>query len=63
MNSHTIHLVSLLWGDHVRRSLPKGYSRSARLARMSQVTAGMKREHNLGLEERIRTKEIKTELH
>jgi hypothetical protein len=46
--------------DPVGKSSSKGCSRSARPPRMSQATAGMKRERNWGLEERIRVKEIKT---
>jgi hypothetical protein len=45
--------------DPVGRSSSKGCSRSARSPRTSQATAGMKRERNLGLKERIRAKEIK----
>jgi hypothetical protein len=47
--------------DPVRRNSPKGCSRLARPPRMSQTATGMKREWNWGLEERIRTKGIKTE--
>jgi hypothetical protein len=45
--------------DPVGRSSSKGCSRSVRSPRTSQATAGMKRERNLGLKERIRAKEIK----
>jgi hypothetical protein len=45
--------------DPIGRSPPKGCSRSVRPPRMSQATAGMKRERNWGLEERIWAKEIK----
>jgi hypothetical protein len=45
--------------DLIGRSSPKGCSRSERAPRTSQTTAGMKREHNLGLEERIKAKEMK----
>jgi hypothetical protein len=45
--------------DPVGKSLPNNCSRSARPHTTSQVTAGTKREWNLGLEERTRAKEIK----
>jgi hypothetical protein len=47
--------------DPVGRSLPKSCSKSATPLRTSQAATRMKREWNLGLEERIRAKEIKTE--
>jgi hypothetical protein len=60
---HELTLVTLDrssgW-DLIRRSLPKCCSRSARPPRTSQATAGMEREQNWGLEERVRAKEIKT---
>jgi hypothetical protein len=46
--------------DSIGRSSPKGCSRSARPPGTSQTTAGMKREQNWRLEERVTVKEIKT---
>jgi hypothetical protein len=42
--------------DPVGKSSPKGYCRSVRPPRTSHAAAGTKREHNWGLEERIRAK-------
>jgi hypothetical protein len=49
--------------DPVRRSSPQGCSRLATPPRMSQAAAGMKREWNWCLEERIRAKGIKTKMY
>jgi hypothetical protein len=42
--------------EPVRKSSPKGCSRLARPPRTSQAAVEMKREHNWGLEKRIRAK-------
>jgi hypothetical protein len=49
--------------DPVGKSSSKGCSRPVRHSRTSQATAKTKREHNWKLEERIRAKEIKTEMY